>query len=86
MNSVMANRNQRRKRAETKRLELLAAAALAERRIERDSLIERNKRTPRTRNYYAGITSSIVLCERNGSRSGGWPRTRRQIKVDGRWQ
>ena len=82
----MANRRQRRARAETKRLTRVRDRFIGEGVKERQERVRTNLDTPKERNYYAGITSSVILCERMGSRSGGWPKTRTQTRVDGRWQ
>lgn len=82
----MANRRQRLARAETKRLERVRDRLVGEGVKERSERVQQNLATPKQRNYYAGITSSVVLCERMGSRSGGIPKIRTQKRVDGRWQ
>lgn len=85
----MANRHQRRRRAERKRQERVRDRLIGEGVRERDRKVAANKHrriTDEERAWMKASPSCIVLCEQAGARSGGYARNRRQTKVDGRWQ
>ena len=83
----MSSRHQRRKRAKLAKQTHLVAKLVGMGTRERDLIVNRNLSTPIERDYTAGVyTSSVVLCERMGSRSNGIPRVKRQVRVDGQWQ
>lgn len=71
----MSTRHERRKRAKKnaeRKLEGLAQAAIAART---NAIVRANMAKPIERNYYAGIRSSVALCESAGARHGGHSRT-----------
>ena len=61
-------RNQRRKRAATKLKQRIERKAIACRAQEVSAIVRSNLSQPIVRNYYAGIKSSVVLCEERGAR------------------
>lgn len=66
----MANRHQRRRRANEKRDNLLLGLAQAARSAQIRAIVKENLSKPIERNFYAGIQNSIALCEAKGSRLG----------------
>lgn len=67
----MASRNQRRRKAEARKNDILAGIAQAARSSDIAKIVRGNLASPIHRSAYERIPTSIVLCEQAGASRGG---------------